>query len=57
MHEGCHDGSECVPSVAGGDQQRVDVGALGEELRRVVVDLEVGVAVMCIHDLLNRLGT
>ncbi|MFZ2145700.1 MAG: hypothetical protein WAV28_00655, partial [Sedimentisphaerales bacterium] len=52
-----HYGGQGMPAVAGSDQERVYIRALGQEFRRVVVYDAILVAVPGVHDLLDGLGT
>jgi len=49
-------GGQRVPAVAGGAQDGVDVRALGKELAEIGVERAVGVAVLGVHHLLDRLA-
>ena len=51
-----HDRRQRVPAVAGGDQDRVDVRAGGEELAHLGIHLAVGVAVVLVDHLLDGLA-
>ncbi len=52
-----HAGRQRVPAIAGGDQDRVDVGSGREEFAHFRIHLAVGAAVVLVDDLLDCLAT